>query len=270
MLLLNEEYLVVSKANSNTLEVFSAVSLEPLFRHESPSPVTAVEQYQNSLIVGNEEGKIVMLVGFLSEGVVQLTQKLQWHVHAVSALRVNGSYLYSAGEEGVVVVWHLRENRRDFLPRIGSSVTNIQLHSATLYCFLADNSLRAIDLANDHALTTYKLLLNPDAHLLAPSSRRLANGLLVRASRRGDQLFLRGGPGRIQELDLLSGINSEHLIVSRNYVSRLDAHLPAPHQLTDLCLSRDGAHLAVAVQGEGCRSLRFYEVEGGLRLVSKV
>lgn len=58
--------------------------------------------------------------------------------------------------------------------------------------------------------------------------------------------------------------------MSRNYVSRLDEHLPAPHQLTDLCLSRDGNHLAVAVQGQGCRSLRFYALEGGLRLISKV
>ena len=53
-------------------------------------------------------------------------------------------------------------------------------------------------------------------------------------------------------------------------MSRLDAHLPAPHQITDLCLSRDGTHMAVAVQGQGCRSIRFYALEGGLRLISKV
>jgi len=50
----------------------------------------------------------------------------------------------------------------------------------------------------------------------------------------------------------------------------LDDNLPAPHQLTDICLSKDGTIMAVVVEGIGCRSLRFYALEGGLRLVSKV
>jgi len=79
-----------------------------LYEYDSSIPVTSAEQYQKNLIVGNEQGKIIVLVGFLVGGVVQLTQKLQWHVHAVSSLKVDGAYLYSAGEEGVVVVWHLR------------------------------------------------------------------------------------------------------------------------------------------------------------------
>ncbi len=49
-------------------------------------------------------------------------------MHEVSALKVSGSYLYSGGEEGVVVMWHLRENKRDFLPRIGSKIETILVH----------------------------------------------------------------------------------------------------------------------------------------------
>jgi NET1-associated nuclear protein 1 (U3 small nucleolar RNA-associated protein 17) len=208
--------------------------------------------------LGNEQGKIIVLVGFLVGGVVQLTQKLQWHVHAVSSLKVDGAYLYSAGEEGVVVVWHLRENKKDFLPRIGSAISNLQLIDSSVYCFLADSSLKAIDLSNDKAILHYKLILNPNTQLIAASSKKLSKSLLVRASHRADRLFLRAGPGRVQEIDLFSGINNEHAVISRNYVSRLDQHLPAPHQLTDICLSKDGTILAAAVEGIGCRSLRFF------------
>lgn len=187
----------------------------------------------------------------------------------MSSLKVEGSYLYSAGEEGVVVVWHLRENKRDFLPRIGSAINTLQVIGSTIYCFLADNSLKSINLANDKTTLHYKLVINPDAQLISSASQKLARSLLLRVSDRADRLFLRGGCGKIQELDLHSGINTEHSVVSRNYISRLDDQLPAPHQLTDICLSRDG-HIAVAVQGKGCRSLRFYAEESGLRLVSKV
>lgn len=146
-----------------------------------------------------------------------------------------------------MVVWHLRENRRDFLPRIGSGVVSLQIIGSRIYCFLADNSLKSIDLANDKALLHYKTIMNPHAQLISQSSQELVTSNLIRVSSKADRLFLRASPGRIQEIDLHSGINIEHSIISRNYVSRLDAHLPSPHQLTDICLSKDNAHLAVAV-----------------------
>jgi hypothetical protein len=208
VLLLNEDYMVISKNSSKKLEVLSAINLEKLYEYESAVAITSAEQYQNSLLLGNEQGKIIILVGFLSAGVVQLTQKLQWHVHAVSSLKVNGSYLYSAGEEGVVVVWHLRENKKDFLPRIGSAVLNLQLVDSNVFCFLADNSIKSIDLANDKALHHYKVIINPKAQLITESSKNLASSLLLRASHRGDKLFLRGSAGIAQEIDLYSGINN--------------------------------------------------------------
>lgn len=48
------------------------------------------------------------MIDFLSKGEVKLKQKLQWHVHQVTCLKIDGSYLYSGGEEGVIVLWHLR------------------------------------------------------------------------------------------------------------------------------------------------------------------
>lgn len=108
----------------------------------------------------------------------------------------------------MVVVWHLRENKKDFLPRIGSAVLNLQLVDSSIYCFLADNSIKSIDLANDKALHHYKVIIYPKAQLVAESSKSLANSLLLRASHRGDRLFMRGSAGILQEIDLYSGINN--------------------------------------------------------------
>jgi hypothetical protein len=90
-----------------------------------------------------------------------MRQKLQWHVHEVSALKTNGAYLYSAGEEGVVAMWHLRENVKDFLPRIGSKIDNLIVKESKIYCLLSDNTIKSIDFNNDKAVSHYKIIINP-------------------------------------------------------------------------------------------------------------
>ena len=49
-----------------------------------------------------------------------LVTSLHWHAHAVNALQFNsdGDYLYSGGNEGVLVSWQLRSGARTFLPRL--------------------------------------------------------------------------------------------------------------------------------------------------------
>jgi hypothetical protein len=76
-------------------------------------------------------------------------------------LRINGAYLYSAGEEGVVVMWHLRENVKDFLPRIGSQIDNLIVAESKIYCLLRDNTIKSIDFNNDKAVSHFKVIVNP-------------------------------------------------------------------------------------------------------------
>ena len=45
---------------------------------------------------------------------------------------------------------------------------------------------------------------------------------------------MRSTPGKLQEFDLFNGVNTEHNILNRNLVSRLDNHLPIPHQITNV------------------------------------
>ena len=58
-------------------------------------------------------------------------------------------------------MWHLRENNRDFLPRIGTEINNIFVKEGVVYCLLNDNTISSIDLNNDKTLKTYKTLVNP-------------------------------------------------------------------------------------------------------------
>lgn len=165
---------------------------------------------------------------------MQLRQKLEWHVHEVSALKIEQSYLYSGGEEGVVVLWHLRENKRDFLPRLGAQIVNIKIVESKIYCMLADNTIKSIDLNNDKALLHYKTIVSPTLRWIAPSAAAKTNTNLVRVSQMQDQIYLRSQPGKIQNIHLGNGVNSEFSIVGRNATSRLDSNLPNPHQLTDV------------------------------------
>jgi len=133
---------------------------------------------------------------------------LEWHVHEVSSLKTQQSYLYSGGEEGVVVLWHLRENKRDFLPRVGAHIVNIKVIESKVYCILADNTIKSIDLNNDKAIVHYKTIVSPIQKWLAPSSTERVSTNLVRVSPRQDQIYLRSQPGRIQNIHLGNGVNS--------------------------------------------------------------
>lgn len=188
-----------------------------------------------------------------------MRQKLQWHVHGITALKVEGSYLYSSGEEGVVVVWHLRENRRDFLPRLGTKILNFSVEESRIFCMLADNTIKSVDLGQDKALVHYRVIVGSKLDNISQLSSQKVRNSLLRTTALQNRLFMRSTPGKLQELNLANGLLQEHSIVTRNTISKLDNSFPSPHQLTDLCLSRDGSRLAVAVEGLNQRSLRFYE-----------
>jgi hypothetical protein len=186
------------------------------------------------VLIGDSKGKISILNGFLEEGEVKLRQKLQWHVHDITSLRVEGAYLYSSGEEGVVVMWHLRENKKDFLPRIGAKILNLIIKESKIYCMLADNTIKAIDIGEDKAVVQYKLVISTAMEHTSQLSYQKVKNNIVRVSGLQDRLFMRSMPGRIQEINLSNGLNTEHQIVGRNLISRLDSSFPSPHQITDV------------------------------------
>mgnify|MGYP000873619326 FL=1 len=135
------------------------------------------------------------------------------------------------------MLWHLRENRKDFLPRIGSKIVNLLVNQSKIYCLLADNTIKSIDLNNDKAIVHYKTVISTGSELIHPSSLARAKGNLIRVSPLSDKIYMRSLPGRLQSIHLSGGLNTEYNIVSRNNISRLDKHLPNPHQITDVIIT---------------------------------
>jgi WD40 repeat protein len=76
---------------------------------------------------------------------------LHWHAHGVNTLVFNhdGDYLYSGGEEGVLVSWQLRSGSRSFLPRLGAAVVDVALSpdAKCLAIACASNNIALVDVA---------------------------------------------------------------------------------------------------------------------------
>lgn len=51
----------------------------------------------------------------------------------------------------MVVLWHLRDLSRDFLPRVRTSINYLTVNIQTneIICGLSDNSIKIIDLSRD-------------------------------------------------------------------------------------------------------------------------
>lgn len=110
------EWLLLGEANQ--LHVFSLGEGKLVKVIHNIGLVTCADVYGNDVVVGDEKGRIFYHVnGLEEEGLV--TQK-HWHTGRVNAVLLREGNLISAGEEGVVVFWHLATEKKDFLPRFGS------------------------------------------------------------------------------------------------------------------------------------------------------
>ena len=76
---------------------------------------------------------------------------LHWHAHALRNLEVAtlGGQLFSAGEEGVVVMWNLETQKPSFIPRVASTIRSfaVSRDGTRLFACGGDNSLRWVDAA---------------------------------------------------------------------------------------------------------------------------
>jgi hypothetical protein len=94
-----------------------------------------------------------------------------WHSHAVHALAFtsNNLYLVSAGEEGVLVYWHILQSSRYFMPRFGAPIHTLVCDSNLIALTLADNSLRLVDTLTFTLQSAYFGLFTPLSLLLGGS-----------------------------------------------------------------------------------------------------
>ncbi|KAG5189285.1 hypothetical protein JKP88DRAFT_353167 [Tribonema minus] len=212
---------------------------------------------------------------------------LHWHAHAVSCLAFSpdGGYLYSGGEEGVLVQWNLRRGggggaaNQNFLPRLGAPLTRIAMSPDGLFCALTleDNCVALVRISTwavewqDNCVALKRtsagvalVLISTSAALrglaLAPTRELVDYSAKIKLGidASSGAVVINGQPGHLQyydpHQDLLSGVLE---VVPFNRVSRVDKLRMAPPLVEHFAFSSSGERVATLdtreVQGEGLR-----------------
>ncbi|KAJ2760832.1 NET1-associated nuclear protein 1, partial [Coemansia nantahalensis] len=146
-----------------------------------------------------------------------------WHAHRVNAVAFaeGGTTMLSGGEEGVLVLWNLATESRDYLPRLGSDIIGIAISPDQMYyaVTLRDNTIRVFSAMNKALVSSLQGLkfaqrgaaLGRGARRTGIEHARLARaldddpfttGLVVHPATHA--LVLNGDPGFIQVFNHLA------------------------------------------------------------------
>ncbi|KAJ1896474.1 NET1-associated nuclear protein 1 [Kickxella alabastrina] len=190
---------------------------------------------------------------------------LHWHAHKVNAVVFgsDGRLMLSGGEEGVLVLWQMGSDTREFLPRLGSDILGIAVSpDQMMYALtLRDNTVRvvsALDRSMVSTLQGLKFAQRGQAAGLAmqngsPERLRLARrlepdafttGLVVHPATHA--LVLNGEPGHLQ---VFNHATDRHLasieVAAFNRISGSNAEQQQPH-VDIVQFSSDGVWMATA------------------------
>lgn len=107
-----------------------------------------------------------------------------WHAHRVRAMAFtcDGLHLVTGGEEGVLVIWHVSQTERQFVPRLRAPVHTITTapgHPWVAAC-LADNSLAVVDSSCSKIKAVFQSVQLPLS--LIPGTSRRAPALRAKKS----------------------------------------------------------------------------------------
>ncbi|KAI7867574.1 quinon protein alcohol dehydrogenase-like superfamily [Spinellus fusiger] len=195
------------------------------------------------LALGDVSGKITLQY-FSSPGqpLTPVTSVLHWHHLPVRALRFmgDGSYLMSGGEEAVLVIWQLETDHKQFLPRLGGTITSINISPNHKYYSvgLADNSIR---LVNSISQTIEQVIQGLQYAQVESSQLPLSTGLVIEP--RNHTLVLNGVPGSLQFYSTQGDCHVMDLEVApSNRIARKEA--------TDIIVEPNVEHVAFLARGE--------------------
>ena len=102
-----------------------------------------------SICLGDSAGKIHILSDVTDKNYVISTK--HWHSHRVNCVlsEENGHNLYTAGQEGVVVIWDLNSNIKNFLPRLNGNIVSLKISKDRKYfmCYMSTNTIKIVSLS---------------------------------------------------------------------------------------------------------------------------
>lgn len=165
----------------------------------------ALHPNEHCIATGDVNGKIVMWYfmekthneTLSSSSAKPISTTLHWHAHRVLSLAftMDGSYLLSGGEEGVLVLWQLQTRHKDFLPRLGSHIVSISVSPDQTLMALGhqDNTIRIASTVN---MTVKQAVMGLKCAQVDHDVYPLSTGLVVEP--RNDHIVLNGVPGTLQ------------------------------------------------------------------------
>ena len=102
-----------------------------------------------SICLGDSAGKIHILSDVTDKNYVISTK--HWHSHRVNCVlsEENGHNIYTAGQEGVVVIWDLNSNIKNFLPRLNGNIVSLKISKDRKYlmCYMSTNTIKIVSLS---------------------------------------------------------------------------------------------------------------------------
>lgn len=140
----------------------------------------------------------------------------------------NNEYLYTGGEEGVVVIWNLKSEIKTFLPRLGSEIMTISfasLKTNLLSLTLKENSIRFINLFDSSVVNEVSgISLNKYAGLNDfEKSYSTENFKKLKINKNKYIMILNEEIGKIQLLNIKTGkIVSNLNLILKNFVSKTE------------------------------------------------
>lgn len=161
--------------------------------------ITCLQWHPTNLMlaIGDAEGVICLLNNICTKESKTVKTTLHWHASSVKAIRftADGVYLLSGGMEATLVLWQLESGKKDFFPRLPSSIKSIDVSPDQSHYALAlgNNSIILIATADMAIKRTIGGLRAANNYL---AQYPMSVGLLV--SEKTNCLVLNGAPSTLQ------------------------------------------------------------------------
>ena len=174
----------------------------------------------DTAVVGDVFGKLHFISNLESKDNKFSIATKHWHSHRVNTIEsdYNGDYLYSAGKEGVIVIWNLKTEEKSFLPRLNAEIHNLKIsvNSQYLTAVCADNSIKTVDLFNFKVFNEYSAL-SLDKHANESNIKQF--------NIKGENFFIffNESTGKFQIFNINSGrILCSNFVFNKNFVSNTE------------------------------------------------
>eukprot|EP00596_Hydrurales_sp_CCMP1899_P000374 CAMPEP_0119046284 /NCGR_PEP_ID=MMETSP1177-20130426/45607_1 /TAXON_ID=2985 /ORGANISM="Ochromonas sp, Strain CCMP1899" /LENGTH=937 /DNA_ID=CAMNT_0007019219 /DNA_START=394 /DNA_END=3207 /DNA_ORIENTATION=- len=260
--LLGDRYIVVGSATSKITFWSESAQTGPQYK-PLLGQITCLATQENTglLVTGHEHGEIAVwhdLIAWIQaskgKGKAQsvdvahpVCTTLHWHAHPVASLALSpdGRYMFSGGEEGVLVVWQLATGIKDFVPRLGAAITFLSASTkeSRVAVTTGDNSIRIVNTASlkeDWEMRSLYVPMTKTSkkkdELKVQSHIRINKGEVftqsdskyrasIRVEGRSGCIALNGYPGQLQMLDLATQIfRTSHEVVQFTRVSKKEVY----------------------------------------------